>query len=239
METPISSETIQSPPKSSRKLVFILISLLAIITAFGAGYFAKQLLFTIPPVSNQQNISSSPTPSMQAFNPESISAVSSFYDSKSDLKKLLVVNEPVVESPGSGIMDQVIYMTDVDMSQQSAVKVANVGMSDIGQSPHYSPAIPQQVRYIAIDKFGPGDTSDVAVADENGRLVLGSVKDSIPEFKNFLIKFNKWTGGSTMQVCAIAFADDELGFAPADIDVTTGKLLQTFQRTGDQGDCKF
>lgn len=167
--------------------------------------------------------SSSTITNNEQFDPSKIEKLIEFYDKDNQVKKIIVLKL-------DKNYERAIYLTDENVNKNTAKLLLNVGHSDLKNTPSIYPGYVTDTRYIVIDLFGPGDNSDVAIANEEGLLITNSLKKTNPEFKYLLVWFESWADKNTIVVSASSFADDGKGPAEATINLLTGKIIGEFTR---------
>lgn len=238
-------ESISNSRKWFKRLTIIFIAVL-LLTMFGLGGYwlgAKQQQFLPPglrtdPESNQL-LTASPVQQLQSshskesvysnkFDPQQILSLISFYNSKGT-KKFLIHYIPDKNQGGY----RSIYLADTTLDWQSGVKVIDVDFQDIGNSPFVSYGTER--KYIAIELAGT-DTADLAIADENGKLITKNVlKTNNFKFKeqgllSYLMSFDQWDSPDTFWAQASPYgspSDPDRPKLKLLVDAKTGSIIES------------
>jgi hypothetical protein len=189
-----SDQPVSNSPKWIKKLTLILTSVL-LLSVFGIGGYwlgagqqqsiptgilTNQSL-TATPVQQLQSSQSKGTVDSDKFDLQRILKLVSFYDLKRT-KKFLV--HYITDKNQGGYSS--VFIADTTLDLNSAVKIVDMDFQDIGNSPFVSYG--SERKYIAIELEGT-DTKDLAIADENGKLITKNVLET----NNF--KFKELTRG--------------------------------------------
>lgn len=141
-----------------------------------------------------------------------IEKVVTFYDSHGIERSIFYYKQRA--KPGS------IYISPND------VKVIDTDFADIGDSPFVSPGPGK--KYIVIELLGPGDTADLAIADEDGKLIVARLLKSDPKFMGYLAMFDSWQSSSTFLAKAISYGEGPLPLKLL-VNAATGEIVEGFE----------
>jgi hypothetical protein len=162
------------------------------------------------------------------FDPQRILSLVSFYNSKGT-KKFLIHYIPDKNQRGYSS----IYLADATLDWQSGVKVIDIDFQGIGNSPFVSYGTER--KYIAIALEGT-DTLDLAIADENGKLITKSVLETNnSKFKNqdltsYLLRFDRWDMPDTFWAQASPYgspSDPDRPQLKLSVDAKTGRIIES------------
>ena len=163
-------------------------------------------------------------PSSQIFDPSEIFSITSFTDSSGNKKKV-VVRRPI---EFSGITE--VYITDENLALDSAKKIGEGWDISIDISPAYG----SKKAYIVIQKVGPGDTANLSIVDENGKILEESLGGKIQSQVQYhglalpmltLFFFDSWEDSQAFYVVASSFVDLPLRFKLL-VEAETGRVIE-------------
>jgi hypothetical protein len=126
-------------------------------------------------------------------------------------------------------------LADTTLDWQSRVRVIDVDFLDIGSSPFVSYGTER--KYIAIDLAGT-DTANLAIADENGKLITKNVLETNNfKFKDqnllsYLVNFKRWDSPDTFWATALPYgspSDPDRPQLKLLVDAKTGRIIDSFK----------
>ncbi|HDZ54290.1 MAG TPA: hypothetical protein ENI19_00145 [Candidatus Nealsonbacteria bacterium] len=156
----------------------------------------------------------------EKFDSEKIEKLVSFYDSNRIEKKIFVYN--TFDENGQ----IAIYLTDGNLTWDSAIKIIDIVGSDIRNSPFISAGVGEK-KYIVIELRG-SDNLTLVIADEKGDLIVKPFTSLIyenPELKGYNIFFEYWESSSSFWARAVSFAEGPPPFKVL-VDAKTGKIIE-------------
>ncbi len=226
--------------KTNLKYILIVVVLAVIVGGGILGYYYSwiadldarlaQLEQKLPEVKSPEKAIPIPPTTKETFDLAKIETLVSFYDSNNIKKKIILYN--------TWFKDQknVIYLTDENLTRDSAIEIIDIGISEVIESPHIS--VGGDKRYIVIELLSPGGRY-IVITDESGRVVTPSIISTNPQIIEEIkklevgwgqhgISFQEWVD-SKIFIMNIALANGSL--YRINIDVTTGKAIGKPQKT--------
>jgi hypothetical protein len=183
-------------------------------------------------VSPHLQLSFKETTSPNKFDLQRILNLVSFRDPKGIKKFLIHYN---VDNKQEGYKS--VYLSDTTLDWHSAVKIMDVDFQDLANSPFVSYGRDKK-KYFVMELIGPGDTADLAIADENGKLITESLlrtnnfKFKNQEFSSYLLRFDRWHSPNTFWSTASPYGlsnEAELSSLGLLIDAEKGKIIESVE----------
>jgi hypothetical protein len=206
--------------KTNLKYILIVVILAAIV---GGGILGYQYWWIAKFKKTEGNVTEIKLPgkaedeAIEKFDPTKIGALFTFYDSEGTTKKIL-------------LYDSTIYLTNENLSQDSALKIIDLDLRGISNIPHVS--FGSDKKYIVIE-LGGEPMSDMVIIDENGNIITSSVYTENPQLIEEIkkmeigwgqhgISFQEWVDSKTF-IMNVFLANGSL--YKVNVDVTTGKTI--------------